>query len=198
MWFCDDSVGRAELEQNHEEIKGFGRKTRVALRANADGIRPSVPPAASRMAVVSDVEGDVDYLRRWLLAVGVADSAPAWTYGDGRLVVLGDFVDRGRRVYDLFWFLYELGGKARLAGGDVHLVLGNHEHYGFAGDTNDVVAELLFAIDQIMPSACRTGAVSVTGAIPNDPERYFRLCSLSQRFTCIPRAHNISTTEKFS
>ncbi len=162
-WFCGDSVARAPLQQNRLEIECLGRRSRVSLRTDAEVVFPTVLPGTERIAVVSDLEGDVAYLRGWLRAVGVTDSAAAWTYGNGRLVVLGDFMDRGRTVYDLLWFLYELEGKARAAGGDVHLVLGNHEQYGFAGNIKDVEAEHLYAIEQIEPYESALSDTTVLG-----------------------------------
>lgn len=162
-WFCGDSVKRAPVQHGQVDIDCLGRRLHVVLRADAETIVPSVLPPASRIAVVSDLEGDVAYLRQWLHGVGVTDSTAEWTYGDGRLVVLGDFMDRGRNVYDLLFFLYELEGKARAAGGDVHLVLGNHEQYAFAGNIKDVEAEHLFAIEQIMPYAAALSEETVLG-----------------------------------
>ncbi len=163
QWFCRDSVARAPLQQNQVDIECLGRRSQVALRTGAETVVPNVLPATERIAVVSDLEGDVEYLRGWLRAVGVTDSTAAWTYGNGRLVVLGDFIDRGRSVYDLLWFLYALEGKARAAGGDVHLVLGNHEQYGFAGNIKGVEAEHLFAIEQMLPYGSALSDTTVLG-----------------------------------
>ncbi len=50
-----------------------------------------------------------------------------WIAGKSNLVFLGDLFDRGNGVTKVLWFIYELEEKALKAGGNVHLVLGNHE-----------------------------------------------------------------------
>jgi hypothetical protein len=48
--------------------------------------------------------------------------------------VLGDVFDRGLHVTECLWLLYELEGRAKAAGGAVHMVLGNHEVMNLTGD----------------------------------------------------------------
>lgn len=87
-----------------------------------------------RIVAIGDVHGDynrfVELLRRAEL-IGVKN---AWRGGAAHLVVLGDFLDRGRdsrRVMDL---LIDLQSQAQGAGGRVHALLGNHETMNIYGD----------------------------------------------------------------
>lgn len=55
------------------------------------------------------------------------DAGLNWTFGNGHLVLLGDFVDRGVSVTQVLWLIYKLEQEAAQAGGTVHYILGNHE-----------------------------------------------------------------------
>jgi len=89
---------------------------------------------ASRQLVISDIEGNFDKFRKLLLAGKVIDENFEWTYGDGHLVLAGDFFDRGIQVTEVLWLIYSLEEKAKKAGGYVHFVLGNHEIMNMSAD----------------------------------------------------------------
>jgi hypothetical protein len=89
---------------------------------------------ASRQFVISDIEGEFGAFRKLLQAGKVIDENFNWTYGDGHLLLVGDFVDRGTQVNEVLWLIYSLEEKARAAGGYVHYVLGNHEIMVMSGD----------------------------------------------------------------
>lgn len=88
----------------------------------------------SKQFVISDIEGNFRALRRLLQANGVIDSNFNWIFGEGHLVLTGDFVDRGDQVTEVLWFIYSLEEKAKTEGGYVHFVLGNHEIMNMSGD----------------------------------------------------------------
>jgi Calcineurin-like phosphoesterase len=97
-----------------------------------DGDDPNNP---SRLLMLSDMEGQFDRFVQLLRAQGVIDADMHWRYGDGHIVLAGDFVDRGDDMVPLLWLIYRLEGEASAAGGRVHYVLGNHEEFAFQGDT---------------------------------------------------------------
>jgi len=88
---------------------------------------PEVVAEAGRIFAVSDVEGNPDELRLLLRAAGVIDGQDRWAWGDGRLVFVGDMVDRGDQVTEELWWVHQLEPQALAAGGRVHVVLGNHD-----------------------------------------------------------------------
>jgi hypothetical protein len=88
----------------------------------------------SKIAVIGDPHGQFDVVNRLLQTHLIIDSAQNWMYGDGHLVFLGDFMDRGPQVQDLFWLALKLEQQAERAGGKVHFLLGNHEHMILEGD----------------------------------------------------------------
>jgi hypothetical protein len=90
--------------------------------------------AIKNLVVLSDIEGNFSALRKLLLATNVIDENLNWKFGDGNLVMTGDFFDRGEQVTEVLWLIYSLEEKAKAAGGYVHFVLGNHEIMNLSGD----------------------------------------------------------------
>ena len=89
---------------------------------------------APRIIAFGDVHGAFDQLFRLLRDLDVIDDSGSWTAGSTHLVSLGDLLDRGadsKKVMDL---LMKLQSEAPAAGGQVHVVLGNHELMNLTGD----------------------------------------------------------------
>jgi Calcineurin-like phosphoesterase len=87
-----------------------------------------------KQLLLSDIEGNFAAIRMLLQANGVMDANFNWTFGDGHLVLIGDFFDRGQQVTEVLWLIYSLEAKAKAAGGYVHFILGNHEIMNLSGD----------------------------------------------------------------
>ncbi|MFC1481616.1 metallophosphoesterase [Candidatus Neomarinimicrobiota bacterium] len=81
----------------------------------------------SKIFAVSDIHGDFDKLITLLRVNGIIDDKLNWRWDKGHLVFVGDIFDRGPSMTETLWFIYRLEKQARLAGGDVHITLGNHE-----------------------------------------------------------------------
>src|SRR5574338_1650299 len=89
---------------------------------------------ASRLFILSDIEGNFAAFRKLLQGNGVINENYDWTFGNGELVLIGDFVDRGSQVTEVLWLIYSLETKAKAAGGYVHYILGNHEIMNMSND----------------------------------------------------------------
>lgn len=87
-----------------------------------------------RTFVLSDPHGRLDCLVSILQAGGVIDENLDWSFGSDRLVLIGDVMDRGDDVTQIFWLLYKLEAQAAEAGGSLSMVYGNHECMVMAGD----------------------------------------------------------------
>lgn len=87
-----------------------------------------------KMFVVSDIEGEFKAFRKLLQGNNIIDKDFNWTFGDGHLVLTGDFFDRGSLVTEVLWLIYSLEDKAEAAGGHVHFILGNHEIMNLSND----------------------------------------------------------------
>jgi hypothetical protein len=102
---------------------------------------PSIFPAPSKMMIISDIEGNFTAFKKLLIGNGIMDSSYNWVFGNGHLVLVGDFVDRGDKVTEVLWLIYSLEEKAKLSGGYIHFVLGNHEIMIMSGDSRYVNAK---------------------------------------------------------
>lgn len=96
-----------------------------------------------KLVVLSDIEGNFGALRKLLQANNVIDEDLQWKFGDGHLVLVGDFFDRGQQVTEVLWFIYYLEEKAKAAGGYIHFILGNHEIMNLSGDLRYVQQKYL-------------------------------------------------------
>lgn len=97
-------------------------------------LSPCSYPAAERILVISDIEGNFEAFKRLLRAAGAINAQFQWTFGQGHVVLLGDFFDRGLNVTEVLWLIYKLEEEAARAGGGVHYLLGNHEVMNLCGD----------------------------------------------------------------
>jgi hypothetical protein len=95
-------------------------------------------PNVERVVAVSDIHGAYDSMVETLKAADVVNDDLAWSGDETHLVITGDMIDRGpgsRRAMD---FIMRLEQEALHAGGQVHLLLGNHEVMNIVGDVRYV------------------------------------------------------------
>jgi len=108
----------------------FGRENgsmhEVQIRKNFKQDKTSYKKVDS-LYVVGDIHGRYDEVTKLLIKSNIVDENLNWIAGGAHIVFLGDVFDRGDDVTKVLWFIYELEEKAALAGGKVHMVLGNHE-----------------------------------------------------------------------
>ena len=108
----------------------------------------SVAAAAAqpgRIVAIGDVHGAVDELRALLQTVELIDADQRWIGGRDTLVQTGDLTDRGAGVRAVLDLLRRLETEAAKAGGEVIVVLGNHETMSIMANLRDTTPELLAA-----------------------------------------------------
>lgn len=110
-----------------------GKFFEVRLKSKLENEKPEYS-RPKKMLVLSDIEGNFEAFRKLLQAAGVIDANLQWIFGDGHLVLAGDFVDRGNMVTEVHWLIYALEDQAVAAKGKVHYILGNHEIMNMSGD----------------------------------------------------------------
>jgi len=89
--------------------------------------------SSPKMLVISDIEGNYNAFSSFLYSNKVIDENHNWVYNKGKLILVGDFVDRGKNVTQVLWLIYKLEQQAESCGGKVHFILGNHEVLNFQG-----------------------------------------------------------------
>ena len=87
----------------------------------------------SKIIEISDIEGNFNALYSFLISNKVIDKNYNWIFGNGHVVFLGDFVDRGAQSIQVLWLIYKLEQEAVKLGGKVHYILGNHEILNIQG-----------------------------------------------------------------
>lgn len=145
-YIINDTLYRVNLENRLIAEHDFNRDS-IRVRVNnayknlfhfklkSDyGVSGAIYPMPKKLVALSDIEGKFTAFSGFLAANGIIDKNHDWIFGDGHLVLLGDFVDRGKNVIAVLWLIYKLEYQARAKGGQVHFILGNHEVLNFQGD----------------------------------------------------------------
>ncbi|HZD32711.1 MAG TPA: metallophosphoesterase, partial [Candidatus Angelobacter sp.] len=88
----------------------------------------------ARLVAVGDVHGDFDDFCLILRRAGLVNNENRWSGGNATLVQTGDLLDRGAKGREAMDLLMGLEEQAAKAGGQVILLLGNHEVMNILGD----------------------------------------------------------------
>ncbi len=91
--------------------------------------------------VLGDTHGNFAEVVQILQNSKLIDENHQWIGGSAHLVFLGDILDRGMDALRLTWFIYELEQSAAHHGGQIHLILGNHEIMVMSNDLRYVSAK---------------------------------------------------------
>ena len=87
-----------------------------------------------RVVAIADVHGAYEAMVETLGNVGILNDDSEWAGGEAHLVIVGDLLDRGPRSRDALDLLMRLEDEAAMAGGKVHVLIGNHESMNMIGD----------------------------------------------------------------
>jgi hypothetical protein len=160
-WYCENMVSGRTVAGNVLSVDCGGKTHQFALEAPA--APAAVAPMPAKVAVLSDIEGNKVFLDAALAKLGVTGPDGRWAYGANHLVVVGDAVDRGRDVFAVLWQLHQLALQAQAAGGNVTLVLGNHEQYVMRGNLSRAHPEHIHSAGQMGGFAQSYAAGTVIG-----------------------------------
>lgn len=89
---------------------------------------------AERAVAIADVHGAYEAMVETLQNANVIDDKLAWSGGGTHLVIVGDLLDRGSRSRDAMDLLMRLESEAETTGGNVLVLIGNHESMNLIGD----------------------------------------------------------------
>jgi hypothetical protein len=98
----------------------------------------SLWPAEPRVVVIGDLHSDVQATRQAFQLAGGTDENDAWIGGTLTIVQLGDMIGRSDDERQVLDFLFAIREQAQVAGGKVHLLVGNHEVMGARVDNQAV------------------------------------------------------------
>lgn len=89
---------------------------------------------ADRIVVIGDLHGDYGAYRDIVSAAGVSDREGHWSGGRTTLIQMGDMTDRGPSSLAIMRDLRALAPQAERHGGQVIVLVGNHEAMNVIGD----------------------------------------------------------------
>ena len=93
-----------------------------------------------RVVAIADIHGAYDAMVTTLQHADILGDDLTWVGEQSHLVIVGDILDRGPKSRAAMDLLMRLEGEAELAGGRVHVLIGNHESMLLTGDMRYVSA----------------------------------------------------------
>jgi len=84
----------------------------------------------SRLVVIGDLHADFGAARMAFQLAGAINDKGAWIGGDLTIVQLGDLIGRSYEDREVLDFIFDMREQAKSDGGNVFVVLGNHEVFG--------------------------------------------------------------------
>jgi len=82
---------------------------------------------SNRLVAIGDLHGDIESARRAFQLAGAIDQSDQWVGKDLTVIQLGDTIGRSYQDREVLDFLLALQLKAASGGGQLHLLIGNHE-----------------------------------------------------------------------
>jgi hypothetical protein len=121
------------IEQGHllekRIVNGLIQEKKLELNAFQTKFKSEASEfkGVEHIVALSDIHGQFDLAIKILKNNKVIDDHLNWIFGSGHFVIVGDVFDRGPKVTETLWFIYNLEMQAKASGGKVHFLLGNHE-----------------------------------------------------------------------
>lgn len=122
----------------------------TAVAACSAHIRSLQP---DRIIALGDLHGDLEAARRALRLASIIDAQDHWIGEKTHVVQTGDLLDRGDQELELFQFFEKLSSEAEAAGGQVHILNGNHEIMNAQGDFRYVTRRGFELFAQLPPTS---------------------------------------------
>ena len=108
-------------------------------------VAPAQLHGFDRLVALSDVHGMYAHTRALLQAAGLIDKQTHWAGGHTLLVVVGDSIDKGPQSLEILALWIRLEHEAPKQGGQVMVLLGNHEAALLADPEHDTKLKTLEA-----------------------------------------------------
>jgi hypothetical protein len=129
-----------------------------------------------RVVAISDIHGAYGPMVATLQNAGVLNGELGWSGGETHLVIVGDILDRGPESRAAMDLLMRVEGEAAIAGGKVHVLIGNHEAMNLVGDLRYVskAEYAAFADDELYEDRETWFAAYVSGRTAGEPTETLR------------------------
>lgn len=143
MLHVESNIGQCCQEwgqdRNHDDVIKATNKAALFMLALAITTLPAKATQwqfadVERVVAISDIHGAYEPMVKTLQSADVINAALSWSGGPTHLVIVGDILDRGPQSRDAMDLLMRLEKEALAAGGQVHVLLGNHEAMNLSGD----------------------------------------------------------------
>ncbi len=141
----EDAMNGSRMAHDHarfprQPISGFVVALLIVL-FYVSAFSSSAQSGQARIVAVGDIHGDYEAFVSILREAKLIDSRRHWKGGKATLVQTGDFLDRGPKSREVLDLLMALEKQARKKGGQVIVLLGNHEMMNLTGDLRYVSGE---------------------------------------------------------
>jgi len=133
-WLCESTVQKVKISTKQLPFNFEQCQLKTTIDRNKFLADDLIFQGDFKVAAASDFHGQYDLMVKLLTNNHVINDKKQWAFGNGHFVITGDVFDRGDKVTEILWFLYELEQQAEQAGGKLHLLLGNHEVMVLNGD----------------------------------------------------------------
>ncbi len=134
-WICKGEHKQTRVNQGKlHRPDHCGQLPEPELNPHATEILADSYQGVDKIAALSDVHGQYEVLIQLLQQHKIIDKNNDWSFGKGHMVMTGDMFDRGPQVNEVLWLMYKLDKQAKAAGGQLHLLMGNHEQMVMRGD----------------------------------------------------------------
>lgn len=109
-------------------FRGFaGKDTLTYVIPKKIKPQSGINPSNNSIVVLGDIHGELESMLSILRFNRVIDKNNKWSFGSGQVIFTGDVFDRGDKVTECLWFIFQLEIQAKKQKGNVHYILGNHE-----------------------------------------------------------------------
>ena len=108
-------------------------KAECETDTQGEKLREDINGTQRPLCAIGDMHGDPNHALSALRLCDAVDEAGRWSGGTMTVVQVGDVFDRGNASVALQQMLWELRDQAAAAGGELKLLLGNHELMNLQG-----------------------------------------------------------------
>ena len=132
-----------DRRQNAKPVRGLRVLALILFLIPVDAAIFAEGTGSGRVVAIGDIHGAYDGLVEILREAELIDESHRWIGGGATLVQTGDLVDRGPEIRQVMDLMMSLQRQAAEQGGQVIVLMGNHESMALIGDVQDASPQIL-------------------------------------------------------